>query len=138
MSRAFVVTRLRFALLSVFALGCGSSLQTAPTGAVRIHTEIVDGRLFIDAHPREGLADGLVVELAAGRHALEVRRGDAVIAALAVEVRAAVLFDATLREVEAETPLDPNSERRAHYGEPPVLPLVPPGQPGRSRRGEPQ
>ena len=100
MIRPFLVTSWRLALLSVLALGCGSSTQTAPKGAVRLHTAIVDGQLFVDALPRGALADGQVVELPPGRHLLEVRRGAVVIASLEVEVRAALLLDATLREAE--------------------------------------
>jgi len=69
---------------------------SAQIGAVRVHSALSDAQLFIDAHERGPLRDGMEVELPPGAHVLEARRGGAVVATLTVEVRAALLFEATL------------------------------------------
>ena len=121
----------RIASLVVIAaaamLACNEPAAAPPAsaqiGAVRVHSALSDAQLFIDAHERGPLRDGMEVELPPGAHVLEARRGGAVVATLTVEVRAALLFEATLSASSAVAAA-PNDVAAADE-QPSALPLPP-------------
>lgn len=127
MSRASVVLTLFVLLASLLA--CERE-AAAPVGAIRVHTAIGDAVLFIDAHEYGPLRDSTVIELPVGQHTLEARRLGTMLAFLSVDVRAALIFDATLA-----VPSPPALEHPSDVVVPSALP--PPPEPPAPVSAEP-
>lgn len=115
-------------------LACNEPQATAPVGAVRVHSALADAQLFIDAHERGLLRDGMEVELPPGAHVLEARRDGAIVATLTVEVRAAMLFEATL-DGSSAVAAAPSEVAAREDPEPPVAPPTTPTAAAEPRRG---
>ncbi|MFO0694429.1 MAG: hypothetical protein U0230_12795 [Polyangiales bacterium] len=68
-------------------LGACTAAEPAVPARLAITTALVDAELYVDAHPRGPLVDGIVLELDPGPHVLEARRARTVVARKVVQVR---------------------------------------------------